>query len=1268
MRLSTPLKQQVCTLSTPSTISNTIGKVTYSLGIGVPTDPTNTSRLVYASASPTASINNATVTVANWVFASTTSLYSVTWGNVPVPQAYDTYYSNYTQGIGESLAYNTLFLIHPALDVTQCLTYTPPVNVTNASRYSVLSSGGQMQVLPCVYSATGNSGLRSQMWRVLQLCGSDATDYVIQPWTGFEPVQQCMIVGPRNKVIQNYCGDFANTTYWTIPGKPTPSLVNCPPAVGAFNVVGGPTIATQILAQVESAMGCDSAAKNATCLQYNLLTVFVYNNNFNWMYYARGKRDAASSIATGLLRYAPASSISSTAQATLLQTFLDKKGTLGQNWTVWVKGLDVLMNTTVNFLQLPSWPLLAPMDSLVVGCGPNVRLPGGLPGRFLPTFATGLRRLALTGCYINGSLPLEWTQVVGIATTTYMHQYPVIMDLSRNLLSGVVPPAWFDWAQCHVSQISLANNKLNVAVTDVSLANQCSSDSNHCHFYNTYPTQFSYHVLYWTGSVPLTGVCGERSLGYAGISWDTNAQNLAFMFYYRFNIPAALNAGPNAGCAVDNSCDLEYDSFEVSAVTAFGIPYALILYSNANVNISGAGRRGWFALHDCGSSTMFGDNIRNVCKAWTPYPILYIVFAVICAAVIAVALWGWRVVHNKAVAKRQRSMACRSMSTTSYMNPTSKDDRTLGNPTLACGVDGTGGSISFGGVDPPFRHPRPQPGFVDPPREDYPSRSAVVLGKTNGRPVAESTSLQHLHPGASVLPEEGNRPTGVSHVGRHLAITEVVEGDGAAWDETRKTNSRLLQSPGVGDGRGRAVAEGIDRWDTAPMGSGARSADGATRAFSSPACLQPATSGAASPVMGVPVDRFSRFGASLRSLLDLPTGAEAPEPNASSPRSKDVLHAMVFHARNSTSLDPTPHVDVLNKRGLWGLCPPGWPGFRMHFLLQTGVGSYIIATTTMLVGTTYAQGRLCAATNLCPSLLMPLVLAFFLSPGFVEAILVTQLRVWNLGLQQNRALWRTFLRMLAWLPLSILLGIVWAPIAWLLIPFGWALLWWPFFERYYWIHMCLMGIMGAPFMSIPLGAVVTYLFVYGYNLGTARFNNNNFTFVLNIAGHGMSCVMFVLGWSGRRDAWRIPYRLLMGDENWHVYDERLYAQHAEFVRASSLADSKPTDGSIELHSLSTASATTLVGTPGEAPGCLPWGRKARGGFSRTRERLRGLPWGRMPTVPPACELVASCEPSTSGGGNSRSGVNGCNRISPSPGTKSPAEPRAGGGERVGGGV
>lgn len=65
----------------------------------------------------------------------------------------------------------------------------------------------------------------------------------------------------------------------------------------------------------------------------------------------------------------------------------------------------------MNFLQLPSWPLLAPMDSLVVGCGPNVRLPGGLPGRFLPTFATGLRRLALVACYINGSLPLEWTQV-----------------------------------------------------------------------------------------------------------------------------------------------------------------------------------------------------------------------------------------------------------------------------------------------------------------------------------------------------------------------------------------------------------------------------------------------------------------------------------------------------------------------------------------------------------------------------------------------------------------------------------------------------------------------------------------------------------------------------------------------------------------------------------------------------------------------------------------------------------------------------------------
>lgn len=554
-------------------------------------------------------------------------------------------------------------------------------------------------------------------------------------------------------------------------------------------------------------------------------------------------------------------------------------------------------------------------------------------------------------------------------------------------------------AQCQVSQISLANNRLNVAVTDVSLANQCSSDVNHCHFYNTHPTQFSYHVLYWTGSVPLTGVCGERSLGYAGISWDTNALNLAFMFYYRFNIPAALDAGPNAGCAVDNSCDLEYDSFEVSAVTAFGIPYALILYSNANVNISGAGKRGWFALHDCGSSTMFGDNIRNVCKAWTPYPILYIVFAVIVAAIIVVALWGWRVVHTKAVAKRQRSMACRSMSTTSYMNPTSKEDYTLYDPSLAGGVDGAGrSSSSFGGVDPPSKHPRLRPGCVDSPGEDCPGQDAVGLGKTNSRPVAESTSpFRHLRLGSSALPGELNRSMGVSHAEQDLVVTEVGEEDEGAWDEIQKTHTRPLHMcSGVGDGRGRAVAvaEGIDPWDTAPMGSGERSADAATGASLSPAWLPSSASGAASPVMGVPAGRFSRFGANLRSILDLPTGAKAPEPNASSPRTNDVAHAMVFHARKSAALDPTPHVDVLNKRGLWGLCPPGWPGFRMHFLLQTGVGSYIIATTTMLVGTTYAQGRLCAATNLCPSLLMPLVLAFFLSPGFVEVILVTQLRVW----------------------------------------------------------------------------------------------------------------------------------------------------------------------------------------------------------------------------------------------------------------------------------
>lgn len=174
--------------------------------------------------------------------------------------------------------------------------------------------------------------------------------------------------------------------------------------------------------------------------------------------------------------------------------------------------------------------------------------------------------------------------------------------------------------------------------------------------------------------------------------------------------------------------------------------------------------------------------------------------------------------------------------------------------------------------------------------------------------------------------------------------------------------------------------------------------------------------------------------------------------------------------------------------------------------------------------------------------------------------------------------------------------------------------------------------------------------------------------------------MFVLGWSGRRDAWRIPYRLLMGDENWHVYDERLYAQHAEFVRTSNLVDRKLMDDNIKLHSLSTASATT-VNAPEEAPRCLPWGRKARGAScelargsevadfrntTQTTSGLRlhhanasGLPWGRMPTVPPACELVASCEPSTSGGGNGRNGINGGNKISPSASTKSSAELRAG---------
>lgn len=168
----------------------------------------------------------------------------------------------------------------------------------------------------------------------------------------------------------------------------------------------------------------------------------------------------------------------------------------------------------------------------------------------------------------------------------------------------------------------------------------------------------------------------------------------------------------------------------------------------------------------------------------------------------------------------------------------------------------------------------------------------------------------------------------------------------------------------------------------------------------------------------------------------------------------------------------------------------------------------------------------------------------------------------------------------------------------------------------------------------------------------------------------MSCVMFVLGWSGRRDAWRIPYRLLVGDENWHVYDERIYAQHAEYVRTSnpicqSLVDRaaleaaaiakatkssnevswwrrKPTNLALVEHQMRTADSSTPLqplsafSAASASPGFgIRWG------------------WGNSKRVSPqaTCELVASLE--ASGGVL----LMHAGKISPSPSVKCKAVER-----------
>lgn len=162
----------------------------------------------------------------------------------------------------------------------------------------------------------------------------------------------------------------------------------------------------------------------------------------------------------------------------------------------------------------------------------------------------------------------------------------------------------------------------------------------------------------------------------------------------------------------------------------------------------------------------------------------------------------------------------------------------------------------------------------------------------------------------------------------------------------------------------------------------------------------------------------------------------------------------------------------------------------------------------------------------------------------------------------------------------------------------------------------------------------------------------------------MSCIMFVLGWSGRRDAWRIPYRLLIGDENWHVYDERIYAQHAEYVRTSnpicqSLVDRaaleaaaianatkpsneeswwrrKPTNHALVEHQLRTANSLSPLQP---ASPFLPASTSPGFGFR--------WGWGGPKRVSPqaTCELVALSE--ASGGGL----LMHAGKISPSPSAK-----------------
>jgi hypothetical protein len=233
--------------------------------------------------------------------------------------------------------------------------------------------------------------------------------------------------------------------------------------------------------------------------------------------------------------------------------------------------------------------------------------------------------------------------------------------MSRNAISGNLPDSYLStsWIDCWVTRLDLSNNKLVASLGYSAVSNLCSTDyssgqADVCTYFQSVDYSiplFIRGVTYGSGpySNSSLGTCGlvTSKLGYSGMSWMAGSassfNSRMFVYNWKFSFPSN---SPYADCTLDNSCDLSTTSFEVSNVYTAHIPYSLILNGNS-VSLAFSNwtlrslSEATFGMAVCAKTLQFGDRTRNLCSKFSPFPMLYIVWALVGGATIICYCVGW---------------------------------------------------------------------------------------------------------------------------------------------------------------------------------------------------------------------------------------------------------------------------------------------------------------------------------------------------------------------------------------------------------------------------------------------------------------------------------------------------------------------------------------------------------------------------------------------------------------------------------------------------